>query len=196
MLEIFSLETERLFVRLFVMADLDTVHAIMNAGFGEEPLAERREWLEWSILNYTALARLYQPPYGDRAVVLKSTQQVVGIAGLVPVNGPFDTLPYFRARSAVPASGLNNPEVGLFWALDPAHRGQGYATEAARALADYAFASLGLKHVVALTASDNTSSIAVMRRLGMVVERNPEPVPEWFQAIGILQNPAARPPTA
>jgi hypothetical protein len=28
----------------------------------------------------------------------------------------------------------------------------------------------------------------VMRKIGMRVERNPRPEPEWFQAVGVLWN--------
>jgi hypothetical protein len=36
------------------------------------------------------------------------------------------------------------------------------------------------------------SSIAVMRRLGMQIERNPLSQPEWFQTVGILHAPERR----
>jgi RimJ/RimL family protein N-acetyltransferase len=182
------LETERLHIRPFVIDDLDAIHRILNAAFGEEALERRREWLDWSIRNYTALARLYQQPYGDRAVVLTATNAVIGAVGLVPAFGPFDQLGSFRARSHNPVSNLNTPEIGLFWALDEAQRGQGYATEAAQALIGYAFAVMNLKRIVATTDYDNAASIRVMARLGMVIEHNPDPFPEWFQVVGILEN--------
>ncbi len=183
------LETERLIIRPFAPDDLDNIHRILNEAFGETDYTERREWLAWSVMNYTALERLYQPPYGDRAVVLKASETLIGAAGLVPSCGPFDKLPYFRARSSEPPSGLIRPEMGLFWALGAAYRGQGYATEAARALVDFVFVEMGWKRLVATTDYTNTASIAVMKRLGMTIERNPDPTPEWFQIVGILENP-------
>ncbi len=33
---------------------------------------------------------------------------------------------------------------------------------------------------------------AVMQRLGMTVQRNPDPGPPWFQVVGILENPEIR----
>ena len=183
------LETERLIIRPFAPDDLDNIHQILNEAFGEIDYAERREWLAWSVMNYTALERLYQPPYGDRAVVLKASETLIGAAGLVPSCGPFDKLPYFRTRSSEPPSGLIRPEMGLFWALGAAYRGQGYATEAARALIDFVFVDMGWKRLIATTDYTNTPSIAVMKRLGMTIERNPDPTPEWFQIVGILENP-------
>ena len=56
-------------------------------------------------------------------------------------------------------------EIG--YALGIAHRGQGYATEAARGLLAYAFAELGLHRVQATTRPDNRGSWRVMERLGM-----------------------------
>ena len=56
-------------------------------------------------------------------------------------------------------------EVG--WGLGVEYRCQGYATEAARALMDYGFSSLGLHRIYADTDSDNIASWKVMERLGM-----------------------------
>jgi ribosomal-protein-alanine N-acetyltransferase len=184
-----TFESERLIVRSFLISDLNAIHKISNEAFGEIPLDARRNWLTWCISNEIALSELGQPPYGDRAIVRKSDQRVIGSVGLVPSMGPFDTLPSFASESdAVP--GLFTPEVGLFWSLGKAYRGQGYATEAASLLVDFAFDNLRLKRIVATTEHDNNASIAVMRRLGMRIERNPNNEPIWFQTIGVLDNPA------
>jgi len=53
------------------------------------------------------------------------------------------------------------------WALGLGFRGQGYAAEAARAMLDYAFASLGLHRIEAETGSLNEPSWRVMEHLGM-----------------------------
>lgn len=53
------------------------------------------------------------------------------------------------------------------WALGADHRRQGYAVEAASALLDYAFGSLGLERVEAETAVQNEASWRLMERLGM-----------------------------
>jgi hypothetical protein len=52
---------------------------------------------------------------------------------------------------------------------------------------NYAFGTLKLGRILAGTEYDNAASIAVMRRLGMRIERNPHPVPEWFQIHGVLE---------
>src|SRR5690349_8610736 len=97
------LETARLTVRPFVIEDLNDIHRILDVELhdaetgdvGPRPLAARKQWLEWSTLNYQQLADLYQPPYGDRAVVLKGTGELIGACGFVPCLAPFAQLPSF-----------------------------------------------------------------------------------------------------
>ena len=136
------------------------------------------------------MATLYQPPYGDRAVVLKESGALIGACGYVPSFGPFGQLPHWPSRPALPA-GFGLPEFGLYWAISPPRQRQGYATEAGRALIDYIFAAFDLGRIVAMTTNDNDASIGVMRKLGMTVDRNPLPTPPWFQTVGVLTNPRA-----
>jgi RimJ/RimL family protein N-acetyltransferase len=184
------LTTERLTIRPFVPGDLSVVDALLSAAW-EVPLEERAEkrreherWLAWSVASYVELANLDQPPYGDRAVARNEDGQLVGCVGLVPSLGPFGQLPGFPG-----ATGSRHflPEVGLYWAVDPVHQGHGYATEAAQALVDFCFRDLGLARVVATTRFDNDRSMAVMRKLGMRILRNPESDPAWFQIVGVLE---------
>ena len=60
-------------------------------------------------------------------------------------------------------------ELGLeiFYSLAPGSWGNGYATEAARAVLDHALGPLGLPEVLAEVDEGNTASIAVIERLGM-----------------------------
>ena len=190
------LETERLMIRPFTMDDLDVVHRLLDvdlrdADFGTEGAVsrdERERWLRWTVMNYEELAKLYQPPYGDRAVTLKQTGQVIGACGYVPCLAPFGQLPSLRAGSVDnDFEGLLSPEFGLFYAFSPVFQRQGYATEAARALIDYAFGQLNLRRVVAMTTYDNVASMGVMRKLGMRIEKNPLDDPEWFQVVGMVE---------
>lgn len=186
------LETQRLLVRPMTMDDLLPMHAAMNAGFGEDPLEERREWLEWTVRNYVALERLWQPAYGERAVVLKDTNEFVGAVGLAQALGPYQRLPSFRQHGE-PDDTFMQPEVGLFWVTSPAHQRKGYAAEAAQALIDYAFNSMNLRRIIATTEFDNAGSQAVMRKLNMTLEQNPTPgEPPWFQVVSVLYNPAVK----
>jgi RimJ/RimL family protein N-acetyltransferase len=186
-----ALETERLLIRPFALDDLDAIHQILDldAHMETQVRAERAKWLRWSVVNYEELAKLYQPPYGDRAVVLKQTNDVIGAIGFVPLLMPFGLLPYYQILSDGSPDDRSFPEVGLFWATATPHRRQGYAAEAGQALVDYAFANLNLRRIVATTEFDNEGSIGVMRRLGMTIERNPDPGhPPYLQVVGILEN--------
>jgi RimJ/RimL family protein N-acetyltransferase len=62
------------------------------------------------------------------------------------------------------------PETELGWQLFDGYEGQGYATEAARAFRDWAFAHLPLESLVSYTDPANTASHAVAKRLGAVVD--------------------------
>ena len=56
------------------------------------------------------------------------------------------------------------PELG--WTLAREHWGNGYATEAAAAVRDWAHAELGIAQLVSLVAPENVRSAGVARRLG------------------------------
>ncbi len=170
-----SLETDRLRVRELTEADAGSVQRVVG-----EP---RDRWLEWTVAGYVQRANLKQPPYGDRAVERRSDGELVGLVGLVPRLAPFGLIP-----------GLGDggdpdrfrPEVGLYWETAPAERGQGYAGEAAAALIAYGFEQLKLARIVATTDHSNLASISVMRKLGMRIEVNPQPEPEWLQVVGVM----------
>lgn len=188
------LETDRLLIRPFEPADLESIHRILTRLFGDEgrpaeaALRERRSWLEWTRLSHQWLPRMHQPPYGDRAVIRKADATLIGAVGYVPVLAPFSQIPALRGSS--PVHSLHTPEVGLFWAIDLPFQRQGYATEAGRPLIDYAFTRLNLAQIVATTEHTNLASQGVMRRLGMTLHANPRPTPPWLQVVGRLENPA------
>jgi RimJ/RimL family protein N-acetyltransferase len=56
-------------------------------------------------------------------------------------------------------------EIG--WGFDPAHHGQGYATEAANELVRACFEDLGVRRITAGAFADNAASLRIMDRLGM-----------------------------
>jgi RimJ/RimL family protein N-acetyltransferase len=84
-------------------------------------------------------------------VVLKETGSIVGECGLAAVADPVD--------------------VEIAYIFSRAHRGKGYAFEAATAVLAYAFDVLKLPRVVAFVHRDNARSIALINRLGMRYER-------------------------
>lgn len=176
------LQTERLMIRPFAPDDLDAVCALWD-DTNDSARDARRRWLDWTIAGYEQYATLYQPPYGERAVCL-SGGQFTGSVGYVPCLDAFGQFAFAQTSSAL---GKVTTEFGLFWSVLPAFQNRGYATEAARALVDHAFTHLRLARIVATTEYDNLPSQAVMRKLGMQIERNPLSTPPWLQIVGILE---------
>ena len=187
--------TDRLVIRPLVMDDLEAIHRILDVELaaaetgaeGPKSRRERETWLRWTTLAYDQLALLHQPPYGERAIALRETAELIGACGYVPCLDAFGQIPALR-RGAAAEPGLTSTELGLYWAISPAHQRRGYATEAARALIDYAFGELGLARIVATTSYDNVASIGVMRAVGMRITRNPLPTPPWLQVVGVLNH--------
>lgn len=179
------LDTARLLIRPFGLAEAETYSRLLDEAFGAGVHGsndEKRIMFEYQVAADAGLALLHQPPYGDRAIALRDGGEVVGSVGFAPCLMPFGLLPSFEATSRFTS------EVGLFWALFPEHWGHGYATEAAAAMVAYAFDALRLRRIVATTEHENTRSLNVMGRLGMRLERNPQAEPHWFQTVGILDN--------
>jgi RimJ/RimL family protein N-acetyltransferase len=61
--------------------------------------------------------------------------------------------------------------VELGYRLTRASWGKGYATEAAGAVMEHAFTSLGLERLVSLIDPENIASLRVAQKLGMQFER-------------------------
>jgi ribosomal-protein-alanine N-acetyltransferase len=92
-----------------------------------------------------------QDGFGLWAVEERSSRRFLGFTGLAR--------PSFDAHFT--------PAVEIGWRLAREAWGRGFASEAARAAAAFAFDELGLAELVSFTAEQNARSCAVMRRLGM-----------------------------
>ena len=158
------LTTDRLEIRRLVADDLADCEALFEAIGWEH---DRAAWLAWTIASYDSHEHLYQPPLGERAVVARDDGRLLGLVGYVPSFEPFARLPSWGGV----ADAGRTMELGLFWALHPSAQGQGFATEAAGVMIDHAFRVMAIDHIVATTTHDNGSSVAVMRRLGMTIDR-------------------------
>jgi RimJ/RimL family protein N-acetyltransferase len=191
-------QTDRLIVREFRNDDLGEIYRILdvelryrNAEGEVSSIAQRKKWLDWTIKGYEQNKLLMNPPFGDNAVVLKENMQLIGACGLVPVLAPLGQIPYYRYIADVRDEKMNYPEVGLFLAISSHYQCRGFAFEAANALVKLAFSKLKLGRIIAITRSHNNPSIAVMKRLGMRVEKIPEHT--WMQVVGILENSNHKP---
>lgn len=144
------LRTDRLLLREWRESDL-APWAALNA----DPEVRRylpgvptREQCDAAVARFQAA--LEQRGWGFWAVEVRGTGEFIGFTGLDPVE------------EGQPFTGV---EAG--WRLARAAWGHGYATEAARAALEFGFAELGLPEILAITATGNDRSRAVMRRLGM-----------------------------
>lgn len=122
---------------------------VMRFGDG----VQTREWIQdWL---RTCLERYYQTwGFGPYAVLARRSHKVIGYCGLFffpDVNG--------------------RPEVEIGYRLARSVWGQGYATEAARAVRDFAFSTLNIKRLIAMIDPANTASIRVAEKIGMRYEK-------------------------
>ena len=148
-------ETSRLTLRPFVAADFDAVQAMRSdAGVAcylyEEPLSPD----DTRILLERKMAAPSWAREGDWltvAVVERATGTTVGDLSLRWVS-----------------EGDRTAEIGFIF--DPRHQGKGFATEAARAMVEWAFTSAGLHRVIGRTEARNSASIRVLEKLGMRLE--------------------------
>lgn len=180
-----TLETERLIIRELIMDDLESINNVLNRSFGWEiSISERQRWLQWTVLGYEMFSMLDQPHYGERAIVIKETGEMIGAVGIVPYLDTFNKVRAFNRASNIPATA----EVGLFWAIDPAHQRKGFAPEAARAVMEYLFTHEKLGRIIATTGYENLPSQKVMEKLGMTIQRLDEPQPPDQFVVGVLEN--------
>jgi len=121
------------------MAD---AHSTEFLSFGEDQKSrkEAAELLDATINSYDS-----QEPMMAYAVEVSATREFVGFCGLTP-----------RGEGSVE----------IMYAVMPRARGNGYATEVAATLAQYAVSSLGYRRVVAPISPEHRISMAVATKAG------------------------------
>ena len=146
------LETQRLLIRPFRMADLAAFAEIVGdpevmryIGDGS-PLSptQAQEHIEKHILSQK------ENGYSRYAVCLQESQQLIGHCGFMDFEGTID----FGWRYGRP-----------YW-------GKGYATEAAQAVLGYARESLSFDRIVCLCYTDNVASLRVIQKLAIPFDRD------------------------
>ena len=166
------------------MNDLDAAHALLDRDVQWSgpnfTLEQRHERLQFYIAlsQWNDAGRLY----GYRAITRKTTGELIGICGFIPVLWSARQ----RALLSPAKDRFSALELEIGYALGTAHRGAGYATEALKALIEHGFADLGVGRILAGTGKDNPESIALLQRVGMRTFPNPEV--GWPELIGVLEN--------
>jgi ribosomal-protein-alanine N-acetyltransferase len=159
-----QLETPRLKLRLMDASDIDDLLCI----FGDPKVMDsfkvapfNREKMEhWMRRN---LDHQNQYGYGLFSVILKSEGLLIGDCGLEHME----------------VDGVQETELGYDFRSD--YWNQGYATEAASAVRDYAFKALKLPKLISLIRVGNMSSKRVAEKVGMhyVAEILENGIPYW-----------------
>jgi [ribosomal protein S5]-alanine N-acetyltransferase len=165
---VLELETDRLLLRAPVTEDADAL-APMYADpevmryVGDGRTLTRGE-TERSVKRM--IERWEADGFGLFTTVRKDDEAIIGRVGLLVWNT--DTWePTTRAQAA------DNPsEVEVGYTLGRPFWGQGFATEAAGAVRDYALDELGAERLIALIIHGNTASENVARKLGLEYERD------------------------
>jgi RimJ/RimL family protein N-acetyltransferase len=149
------LESERLLFRRLLPGDLDELFALYSDPMirryfpdGTRTYEETREELEWFLDGHPS-----HPELGLWATIEKETNRFIGRCGLLPwtVEGRYEV------------------EVAYLLAKD--RWGMGLGTEAARAIAGYAFDRLDLTRLICLIDSKNEASRRVATKIGMTLEK-------------------------
>lgn len=159
-----TLETSRLLLRPMTAKDVPALLAIFSdpkvmAAFDHQPFgqAEMERWTQRNLEHQT------QYGYGLFSVILQSTGQLIGDCGL----------------EVMEVEGLQAAELGYDFRSDCWN--QGYATEAAVAVRDYAFEALKLPCLISLIRQSNGASRRVAEKVGMWLEKELERygIPYW-----------------
>jgi RimJ/RimL family protein N-acetyltransferase len=147
--------TERLTLRPALTADLPAVFAIRSR-------AEVAQWMPDHPTSYDDwLLRLGRTGAVDRMLVMELDGTVIGDL-YINVEDAWAQVEVKDAGKRAQA------EIG--WCLSPDHQGQGYVSEAMAEVVRLCFEEIGVRRVVANAFADNTPSVRVMERLGMVCE--------------------------
>jgi RimJ/RimL family protein N-acetyltransferase len=156
------IETERLVLRMPQQEDVDDLLGFVGddevmrwiggeAGGREAAIEHVERWI----------ARWDANGVGPFAVVYEG--HVIGRAGLLVWDRrSWETSTYERAGE--------HAVTELGWALARAHWGQGLATEASRAVREWAYAERGVERLISLIDPKNTRSIRVADKLGAVAD--------------------------
>jgi RimJ/RimL family protein N-acetyltransferase len=146
-------ETERLFLRPLSIEDAQFILALLNEPsflryIGDKNVRDLNGAQQY-ILN-GPIASYKQNGFGLYLVELRESRTPIGMCGLLK-----------REELA---------DVDIGFAFLPDFWNQGFASEAAAAVLEYAQQTLKLKRIVAITNPDNDASIKLLQRMGFTFE--------------------------
>ena len=170
----FPLRTERLTIRRAAPSDADVVWGYRRL----EPVS--RYMTAWPGELEEFRSTFTEPDRLGRTLIVEVGDAVVGDLMLRIQDAWAQTEVAERAKGT-------QAEIG--WAFDPAHHGNGYATEAGRELLRLCFEDLGFRRVEALCFAANEASWRLMERLGMrreihTIAESLHRSGEWMDGLG------------
>ena len=148
-----KLQTDRLTLRWFAPGDEDILLAVWNDPAFIQNVGDRgiRTAEQASEALANGPLKLYaEHGYGPYRVALADSGEAIGLCGL------------FKREF------LDDPDIGF--ALLPDYCGKGFAYEAATVVLDHARHGLGLGRITAIVSSGNTTSIGLIKKLGLRFE--------------------------
>jgi len=146
-----NIQTDRLNLRYITTGDALFIKALFNEPAFIENIGDRKIRHERDAIDFIQskfLKSYAENGYGPFAVELKASQTPIGFCGLFKRD-------IFRY-----------PDLG--YAFLSRYWSQGYALESADAAIGYAKKNLRLQKLIAITSSENTASINVLRKLEFV----------------------------
>ncbi len=146
------LSTERLILRKPAGGDAALQHRVLNSPVLMEHLGGMKQLHEIEAKHAKTRALFAREGFGFMMVIEQATGELVGHAGLKRVDNPL-------------ASNQGDHEIG--WLVREDRWRRGYASEAIRAVIDWAFGPIAAPHLVALTSARNVASWRLMEKLGM-----------------------------
>lgn len=144
------LTTERLRIRPFSLGDDSFILKLLNTPGWLANIGDRKVYTADDAQKYLLkgpLKSYHDFGFGLNCVELLTTREPIGMCGLIRREG------------------LDKVDLGF--AFLPEYHGQGFAFEAADEVLRYAFHSLKLSQVVAITLPSNLPCISVLKKLGM-----------------------------
>lgn len=172
------LETERLLLRPWASEDVALLAALSSIPRVTRYIGLGHTWTALKAITVSdrALDHWREHGFGWRVVVHVASGTDIGLLALNVMGAG--------------TAGLDPDEHELGWWLSPEYWGHGYATEAARVVADDAFGSLHVPHLTARIQPDNAASIRVASAIGMSFEFNTVAEPGVLVAIYRVGAPA------
>ncbi len=148
-----TIKTERLVLRKMTPLDAKDMYEYSS----KSEVTKYLSWTEHESEEYTRQylkflkSKYKKGEYLDWGITLKSTGKLIGTCGFTSID-------------------LSNSKGEIGYVLNPEYSGNGYATEAVKAVLEYAFFTLKLNRMEARVMEGNLPSVKLLEKIGMTFE--------------------------